>query len=287
MKFKKSNKKILMHNDTAINYFEINNDDIEQEMSNSSQISTSDKDEELEKFLERKKSNDERKKNLIIDFNSVSLSIYDNKILLNVNVEIKKKSFVYLIGSVGSGKSTFLKSLYAEIKISQGKARVFDYNLCDMKSREIPDLRKRIGIVFQDFQLLIDRTVYKNLEFVLKATGWKNKREIKKRIKEVLDQVGMQNKDYKYPHELSGGEQQRIAIARALLNSPELILADEPTGNLDPTTGNLIIELLYKISQEGTTVMIATHNYGFVKKYSGRIFMCENGTMQEVGIKIG
>ena len=169
-----------------------------------------------------------------------------------------------------------MKSMYAELPIEEGSARVFDYELAGIKRRLVPFLRRKIGIVFQDFQLLIDRSVEKNLEFVLRATGWKNRREIKDRINEVLVQVCMQNKTYKMPHELSGGEQQRVVIARALLNSPALVLADEPTGNLDPETGSQIVSLLQEISNRGTAVIMSTHNYSIVQAFPGKIIRCEN-----------
>ncbi|NDW09100.1 cell division ATP-binding protein FtsE [Dysgonomonas sp. 520] len=223
--------------------------------------------------------------NVIVEYSGVSLSRDRNIILQDINVKIAEGDFVYLIGKVGSGKSTFLKSLYHEIPIESGEASILEYQLDSLKNKQIPYLRRKVGIVFQDFQLLIDRTAEKNLEFVLRATGWKNKELIKIRIDEVLTQVGMQNKGYKMPHELSGGEQQRIVIARALLNSPKIILADEPTGNLDPETGNQIVELLHQISTiDGTTVIMSTHNYAIVQKYPGRIIKCEDGLMNEVKI---
>ena len=177
----------------------------------------------------------------IVNYSNVQLNREENIILGNVNLAVNRGDFLYIIGKVGTGKSTLMKSMYADLPIESGSARVFDYELASIKRSLVPFLRRKIGIVFQDFQLLIDRTVEKNLEFVLRATGWKNQREIKDRINEVLLQVEMQNKTYKMPHELSGGEQQRIVIARALLNSPALILADEPTGNLDPETGSQIL----------------------------------------------
>lgn len=213
---------------------------------------------------------------LIIKYRNVSLNIEENTILKDVNFEVKRNDFIYVIGRVGSGKSTLLKSIYAELPIEEGDAWVFDYDLATLKRKNIPFLRRKIGIVFQDFQLLIDRSVEKNLEFVLRATGWENKKVIKDRINEVLVQVNMQNKAYKMPHELSGGEQQRIVIARALLNSPALILADEPTGNLDPETGNQIVELLHSISQKDTAVLMSTHNYSIVQNYPAKIVKCEN-----------
>jgi cell division transport system ATP-binding protein len=221
-------------------------------------------------------------KEAIVEYSGVELTRDINTILSDVNVQIHSGDFVYLIGKVGSGKSTFLKSLYCELPISKGEGRIFDYELQSLKRKAIPLLRRKIGIVFQDFQLLIDRSAVKNLEFVLRATGWKNKDLILQRIEEVLAQVGMQNKGYKMPHELSGGEQQRVVIARALLNSPEIILADEPTGNLDPETGNQIVQLLHDISKEGTAVLMSTHNYSVVQKYPGRIIKCEDGCLKEV-----
>lgn len=222
-------------------------------------------------------------KEIIIDYKDVELDRDDYNILSEVNITICKGDFVYLIGKVGSGKSTFLKSLYHEIPIKSGHARILDYELERIKKKQVPYLRRKIGIVFQDFQLLIDRSVEKNLEFVLRATGSKNKDLIHMRIEEVLTQVGMQSKGYKMPHELSGGEQQRIVIARALLNDPEIILADEPTGNLDPETGNQIVQLLHKISaEEDTAIIMSTHNYAMVQKYPGKIIKCENGHLKEV-----
>ena len=213
---------------------------------------------------------------LLIKYRDVSINIEENTILRGVNLDIKRNDFFYVIGRVGSGKSTLLKSIYAELPIEEGEAFVFDYNLSTLKRKNIPFLRRKIGIVFQDFQLLIDRSVEKNLEFVLRATGWENKKVIKDRIHEVLVQVNMQNKAYKMPHELSGGEQQRVVIARALLNSPSLILADEPTGNLDPETGNQIVALLHTISQNGTAVLMSTHNYSIVQNFPAKIMKCEN-----------
>ena len=218
----------------------------------------------------------------LIKYNDVSLNIEENTILKDVNFELKRNDFLYVIGRVGSGKSTLLKSIYAELPIKEGEAWVFDYDMSVLKRKNIPFLRRKIGIVFQDFQLLIDRSVEKNLEFVLKATGWENKKVIKDRINEVLVQVNMQNKAYKMPHELSGGEQQRIVIARALLNSPSLILSDEPTGNLDPETGNQIVELLHSISQKEAAVIMSTHNYSIVQNFPGKIMKCENMNLIEL-----
>ena len=212
----------------------------------------------------------------LINYSNVQLNREENIILRGINLTVNRGDFLYIIGKVGSGKSTLMKSMYAELPIEEGSARVFDYELARIKRRLVPYLRRKIGIVFQDFQLLIDRTVEKNLEFVLRATGWKNRREIKDRVNEVLVQVGMQNKAYKMPHELSGGEQQRVVIARALLNSPALILADEPTGNLDPETGSQIVSLLQEISSRGTAVIMSTHNYSIVQAFPGKIMRCEN-----------
>ena len=219
----------------------------------------------------------------LLRLDGVEICRDENVILHNASFSLRSGEFVYVIGKVGSGKSSLLKSLYCEIPISQGEAWLMDYNLCKMKRKDIPYLRRKLGIVFQDFQLLTDRSVIKNLEFVLRATGWKKKSEIKERIEEVLHQVGMQTKGYKMPHELSGGEQQRIVIARALLNDPELILADEPTGNLDPETSGQIVQLLHDICQKGTAVIMTTHNYTLVHNYPARIVKCENACLGDVG----
>lgn len=196
--------------------------------------------------------------------------------LKNVSFSVSPGEFVYLIGKVGSGKSSLLKTLYAEVPVKEGEAHIFDYDLTKLKRKQVAMLRRQIGIVFQDFQLLTDRNVFANLEFVLDATGWRNKAEKEERIDDVLRQVGMANKSYKMPHELSGGEQQRIVIARALLNKPSLILADEPTGNLDPATGEQIISHLYDIAKAGTAVVIATHNLDLLERFPGRVLRCED-----------
>ena len=219
----------------------------------------------------------------LLRLDGVEICRDENVILHDASFTLCNGEFVYVIGKVGSGKSSLLKSLYCEIPISQGEAWLMDYNLCKMKRKDIPYLRRKLGIVFQDFQLLTDRSVIKNLEFVLRATGWKKKSEIKERIEEVLHQVGMQTKGYKMPHELSGGEQQRIVIARALLNDPELILADEPTGNLDPETSGQIVQLLHDICQKGTAVIMTTHNSTLVHNYPARIVKCENARLGDVG----
>ncbi|MBD5236970.1 MAG: ATP-binding cassette domain-containing protein [Bacteroidales bacterium] len=211
----------------------------------------------------------------IIDYKGVDIERADRLVMKNVTFSIEKGEFCYLVGRVGSGKSSLLKTMYADVRISSGeKAEVLDFDLLNIKKRQIPMLRRQIGIVFQDFQLLQDRSAMGNLRFVLQATGWKNKEEIEERIKEVLKEVGMENKAYKMPHELSGGEQQRIVIARALLNKPELILADEPTGNLDPQTGYQIISLLHRLSEEGTAVVMATHNMQMVEDFPARVLRC-------------
>ena len=215
--------------------------------------------------------------NPIVQYTDVCLNRDENIILRDVNLTVNGGDFLYVIGKVGTGKSTLMKSMYAEIPIESGYARVFDYDVEKIKPHQVPYLRRKIGIVFQDFRLLIDRTVEKNLEFVLRATGWKSRRAINNRMHEVLAQVGMHNKTYKMPHELSGGEQQRVVIARALLNSPALILADEPTGNLDPETGSQIVALLQEISEKGTAVVMSTHNYAIVQAFPGRIVRCEDG----------
>ena len=217
----------------------------------------------------------------IIRYQNVSICQQGLEILEDVNFELNKSEFVYLIGKVGSGKTSFLKTIYGELEIQSGEAEVMGYNLCTMKQKHIPDLRRRLGIVFQDFQLLTDRTVRANLEFVLQATGWKNKVEIQTRIEEVLEQVGMSGKGYKMPNELSGGEQQRIVIARAILNKPELILADEPTGNLDVDTGNSIVELLKEICAQGSAVLMITHNLNTLSKYPGKVYRFDNHQITE------
>lgn len=222
---------------------------------------------------------------LLIEYKDVNVYRKDLNVLRNVNFELRKGEFVYFIGKVGSGKSSLLKTFYADVPVEDGDARVFDYEMTSIRKREIPYLRRKIGIVFQDFQLLTDRSVQSNLEFVLKATGWKDKEEIENRVEEVLSMVGMQNKNYKMPHELSGGEQQRVVIARAMLNSPEIILADEPTGNLDPETGNLITQLLHDICTSGTAVIMTTHNHNLLKSYPGRVIEFNNKNITELDIE--
>lgn len=211
----------------------------------------------------------------IVEYHKVELHRKELIVLKEIDFSLESGEFVYLLGKVGSGKSSLLKSMYAEIPVAGGEANVLGYDLTSIRRKDIPMLRRRIGIVFQDFQLLTDRGVYENLRFVLDATGWKDKSQIDKRIEEVLAEVGMLNKSYKMPHELSGGEQQRIVIARSMLNRPRLILADEPTGNLDPATGEQIVRRLHEISKSGTTVVMATHNLNLVQQFPGRVIRCE------------
>lgn len=220
---------------------------------------------------------------MLIEYNNATIYQEDKCVLDKFNFRLDEGEFVYLIGKVGSGKSSFLKTLYCELDIdSADKAEVLGRDLMNIKSKHIPELRREMGIVFQDFQLLHDRTVLSNLQFVLKAIGWKDKAEIQERIDQVLADVGMQNAIDKLPHELSGGEQQRIAIARALLNTPKIIVADEPTGNLDPDTAESIIMLLKEITRTGTAVIMSTHNIPMLDKIPGIVYCCENGTMAEV-----
>ena len=221
---------------------------------------------------------------VIVEYQNVAIERAERIVLQDVTFKLSKGEFCYLVGLVGSGKSSLMKSMYAEIPIEEGVASVLGYEIHRLKRKDIPFLRRKIGIVFQDFQLLQDRSVYANLKFVLEATGWKNNHEIKERIEEVLTKVGMVNKSYKMPHELSGGEQQRIVIARALLNNPELILADEPTGNLDPQTGYLIITLLHELAKSGHTVLMATHNMQLVEEFPARILQCTNKGIIEISI---
>jgi cell division transport system ATP-binding protein len=218
----------------------------------------------------------------IIEFTNCTIWQQDHLVLSDVNFKVDKGEFVYLVGKVGSGKSSLIKTINAQIPLKEGEAIVAGYNLSKIKNREVPLLRRKLGIVFQDFQLLTDRSVYDNLEFVLKATGWKNKKEVDIRIAEVLEKVGLGLKGYKLPHQLSGGEQQRVVIGRALLNDPDIILADEPTGNLDPETSEGIIRLLKDISKNGRAVVVATHNYTLLKKFSARTLKFEDGRIAEV-----
>ena len=219
--------------------------------------------------------------NAVIRLTNVDIFQQNQLVLSRVNFEVNKSELVYLIGQTGSGKSSLLKVLYGDLHIKTGEGVVAGYDLKKLTTTEVPFLRRKIGIVFQDFQLLTDRSVEKNLEFVLRATGWTNEIEISARIREVLDKVGLRSKIAKMPHELSGGEQQRVVIARALLNNPEVILADEPTGHLDPETSDEIAQLLHQISQNGTAVVLATHDYHFIRTHPARILNCDNGQVQE------
>lgn len=221
---------------------------------------------------------------MLIDYKKVNVYQEDVLILKEADIEVNEGELVYLIGKVGSGKSSLLKTMYCEVDLYKDeteKAEVLGRNVVTIKRKEVPALRKEMGIIFQDFQLLHDRTVEKNLQFVLRSTGWK-KADIANRINEVLEQVGMSDKKDKLPHELSGGEQQRIAIARALLNNPKIIIADEPTGNLDIETANGVMQLLKDITSTGTAVVMSTHNIGLLSKYPGRVYRCKDGAMSEV-----
>jgi len=218
----------------------------------------------------------------VLSLKNASIFQRENLILSDVSVSINKGEFVYLIGKTGTGKSSFLKTLYGDLPLKEGEGTIVGYDLGTLKEREIPFLRRKLGIVFQDFQLLNDRTVYKNLYFVLHATGWKDKAAMDERIEEVLSKVGMKTMAYKYPHQLSGGEQQRVAIARALLNEPELILADEPTGNLDPQTSVEVMEVLREINANGNTILMATHDYALILKYPSKTLKCDENQIFEV-----
>ena len=220
--------------------------------------------------------------NPVLQLKDASIFQGDSLVLSDVNVEVSKGDFVYLIGKTGTGKSSFMKTLYGDLPLTKGEGSIVDYDLRTLKENDIPFLRRKLGVVFQDFKLLTDRTVNDNFSFVLKATGWKNKKEMDSRIEEVLDKVGMKTKGFKYPHELSGGEQQRIAIARALLNNPELILADEPTGNLDPQTSIEVMEVLQDINKNGNTILMATHDYALLLKYPSKTLKCDNNQVYEV-----
>ena len=222
----------------------------------------------------------------VIEIKNVTIYQGANLILSNVNIDVKKGEFLYLIGKTGSGKSSLLKMLYAEIPVKDGSITIANTELKGIKEKEIPFVRRKLGIVFQDFQLLYDRTVNDNLIFVMEATGWKDKNEMKKRCDEVLSKVNLVNKGVKMPHELSGGEQQRVAIARALVNNPEVILADEPTGTLDPETSEGIVQLLKDLSLTGCSIVMATHDFMVFKKFPARIIKCENGEIIDSGVVV-
>ena len=218
----------------------------------------------------------------VLQLKNASIYQGDSLVLSNVNVEVNKGDFVYLIGKTGSGKSSFMKTLYGDLSLTEGEGHIVEYDLKTLKEDDIPFLRRKLGVVFQDFKLLTDRTINENLLFVLRATGWKDKTEMDKRVEAVLAKVDMKTKGFKYPHELSGGEQQRIAIARALLNNPELILADEPTGNLDPQTSIEVMEVLQEINKNGNTILMATHDYALLLKYPSKTLKCDNNQVYEV-----
>lgn len=218
----------------------------------------------------------------ILNLEDVSIFQKENLVLNDITLEVKQGEFVYLIGKTGSGKSSFMKTLYGDLPLKQGTGSIVDFNLKTLQEKDIPFLRRKLGIVFQDFKLLPDRTVHNNLLFVLKATGWKDPQKMDNRIDEVLEKVGMKTKGFKFPHELSGGEQQRIAIARALLNDPELILADEPTGNLDPQTSVEVMKVLQEINKNGRTILMATHDYALILKYPSKTLKCDGNKVFEV-----
>jgi len=218
----------------------------------------------------------------VLQLKDVSIYQGDSLVLSNVNFEMEKGDFVYLIGKTGTGKSSFMKTLYGDLELTEGEGHIVDFNLRTLKENDIPFLRRKLGVVFQDFKLLNDRTVNGNLEFVLRATGWKDKENIANTIEEVLTRVGMKTKGFKFPYELSGGEQQRIAIARALLNDPELILADEPTGNLDPQTSIEVMEVLQALNKKGHTILMATHDYALLLKYPSKTLKCDENKVYEV-----
>ena len=219
--------------------------------------------------------------NSVIKLNNIDIFQQNHLVLSSVNLHVDKGEFVYLIGQTGSGKSSLLKIIYGDLHIQNGDGHAVGYELKNLKDADVPYMRRKLGIVFQDFQLLTDRSIEQNLAFVLRATGWKDKNLIQERIKDVLEKVGLRSKMKKMPHEISGGEQQRVVVARALLNDPELILADEPTGNLDPETSEEIMILLRQISQSGTAVLMATHDYHIIRTFPSRIIKCENGKVIE------
>jgi cell division transport system ATP-binding protein len=220
--------------------------------------------------------------NTVLELKNAAIYQRESLILSEVDVEVNKGDFVYLIGKTGTGKSSFMKTLYGDLPLTEGEGTIVDYNLRTLKENDIPFLRRKLGVVFQDFKLLTDRNIKDNLLFVLKATGWKDQKAMEHKIDEVLDKVGMKSKGFKFPYQLSGGEQQRVAIARALLNDPELILADEPTGNLDPQTSVEVMEVLQDISKNGKTILMATHDYALLLKYPSKTLKCDGQRVFEV-----
>ncbi len=236
--------------------------------------------------LNSKPKSESMSNNFLLDLQNCFIYQSNRLILQNISFKIKKGEFVYLVGKTGSGKTSLFKTLYADIRLKKGYGKIVGYNLLKIKEKDIPKIRRKIGIVFQDFQLLQDRTINENMIFVMKATGWTNKKKMETRINEVLDAVKMSTKGYKMPHELSGGEQQRAAIARSLINKPKFILADEPTGNLDPKTSEDIMNLLFKISLEGTSILMISHNKYLINKFPARTLYCYNSTIQDEPEKI-
>ena len=220
--------------------------------------------------------------NTVLELNNAAIYQRESLILSEVDVEVNKGDFVYLIGKTGTGKSSFMKTLYGDLPLTEGEGTIVDFNLRTLKEKDIPFLRRKLGVVFQDFKLLTDRNIKDNLLFVLKATGWKDQKAMDLKIDEVLDKVGMKSKGFKFPYQLSGWEQQRVAIARALLNDPELILADEPTGNLDPQTSVEVMEVLQDISKNGKTILMATHDYALLLKYPSKTLKCDGQRVFEV-----
>jgi len=219
---------------------------------------------------------------MLVSYKNIDISLEDNLILSKINLDVNENDFIFLTGKVGSGKTTLLRTLYGMLPVKGEEAHVLDFDMFTLKRKKLPELRRRIGLIFQSSQLLSDRTIYANLEFVLKATGWKNKKEINDRIEVVLNQVNLLEKADSFPHKLSGGEQQRVAIARAILNNPELIIADEPTGNLDKETSESIVHILHAISENGAAVIMSTHNLQLIPLVEARVLNCQNQALEEI-----